>query len=848
MRRASTVKAGQNAAMHNTPSLWSLVSRRLWRDARAGDLRLLIVGVALAVAAVTAVAFLGDRLDRGLQRDAAALIGGDLVLLTDQPIPASVRAEAEASGLQHGRTVNFPSMVRADDAHGGASRLAALKAVDQHYPLRGELTLREGERARSPAPGTVWVDPAVLDSLSLAMGDTLWVGEAPLRIAGVIDNEPDRGAGFLAFAPRVMFHLDDLARTQLVQPASRVSYRLALAGTPEQRGVVQALGERWKAEIESGRLRGARVENLEGGRPELSQTLSRGQRFLSLVALLAAVLSAVAVALAARDFAQRHLDECAMLRVLGLSRARVAAAYALEFLLVGLGATLLGLLGGLAVQALLLQLLQGLVSADLPPPGAMPVALGLGLGLCLLVAFGLPPVLRLAGVPPLRVLRRDLGEVAGGAWWVALLGLGGFASLLMLVAGDLKLGGITLLGFAVAAAVLSGVAWFALWALRRTVGRHAPVWLRLAVQQLASRPGAAVAQVAALGTGLLALVILVMVRTDLLDSWRAATPERGPDRFVINLLPEQGEPFRATLAAAGVQPMDWHPMFRGRLVAINDEAVAGRRFATERAQRLTDREFNLSHTNTLPSHNQTVGGAWRQEGLSVEEGLARELGLKLGDRLAFDVAGQRVEAPITHLRHVDWSSMRVNFFVIFQQAEMAVPSTWIATYRAPPDASLDRRLSAQFPNLTLVDVSAQIAQVQRVLGQVADAVQLLFGFTLAAGVVVLVSSVTASREVRQRETALMRAMGAERSLLARMQRSELLGLGALAGLLAGGLALGVGALLATQVFEFAWRPQPWVPLGAVVGGALLAWGAGWWGLRGVLRRPVVQTLREASVE
>lgn len=826
-------------------SLWQLVWQRLWRDARAGDLRLLIVGVALAVTAVTAVAFLGDRLEQGLKRDAAALIGGDLVLGQDKPTPEVWRERASQNGLVASHTTSFPSMARADDAHGGGSRLVAVKAVDAAYPLRGHVLLQGGQRASAPQAGTAWVDVAVLDSLSLKLGDTLWLGEAPLRIAGVIDNEPDRGAGFMAFAPRVMLAQADLAATQLIQPSSRVTYRMAVAG---QGPALQALKTDLDAAINKGQLRGARLETLEGGRPELSQTLDRGQRFLSLVALLAALLSAVAVALAARDFAQRHLDECALLRVLGLTRARVAAAYALEFLIVGLGATLLGLLGGLAVQALLFELLQGLVAADVPAPGWMPYALGLGLGVCLLVAFGLPPVLRLAQVPPLRVLRRDLGGAVAGGWWVALLGLGGFAALLMLVARDVTLGAITLVGFSVAAVVLGGLAWGAVLLLKRSVGSGAPVWLRLATQQLASRPAMAVAQVAALGLGLLALAILVMVRTDLLDSWRAATPEKGPDRFVINVLPEQGEPFKAKLAEAGVKPLDWHPMFRGRLVSINGEPVAGKTFATARAERLVEREFNLSHTATNPDHNQTVGGQWAGQGLSVEEGLAQELGLKLGDEMGFDVAGTVQTQRITHLRKVDWSSMRVNFFVIFQQAQMDVPSTWIATYRAPTDATLDRRLSAAFPNITLVNVAAQIAQVQRVLGQVADAVQLLFGFTLAAGLVVLVSSVTASREARQRETALMRAMGADQRLLARMQRAELLGVGALAGVLAGGLALGVGALLARQVFDFAWTPQPWVPLGSLAAGALLAWAAGWWGLRGVLRRPVVETLRQASAE
>jgi putative ABC transport system permease protein len=355
--------------------------------------------------------------------------------------------------------------------------------------------------------------------------------------------------------------------------------------------------------------------------------------------------------------------------------------------------------------------------------------------------------------------------------------------------------------------------------------------------------------------GLLALVLLVLLRTDLIRSWRAATPPDAPNRFVINIQPEQGDAFRARLAEAGVARFDWYPMIRGRLVTLNGKPVRAEDQAEERARRLTDREFNLSHAAQLPGHNQVVAGRWsadEADGLSVEQGIAETLGLKLGDRVGFDIAGQVVEARITSLRKVDWGSMRVNFFVMFPRAHMeGVPSSLIAAYRAPDGKegrTLDNRLAREFPNITNIDVSVSIAQVQRVLDQVIRAVEFLFGFTLATGLVVLFAAVTATREARAKEFAVMRAMGAGSRLLAQVQRAELLGVGWLAGLLASFAAVAVGYALARYAFEFTWNPSPWVPLAGGIAGALLALAAGWWGLRDVLRRPVVETLRRASAE
>ena len=836
-------------------SSWTLGWRTLWRDLRSGELRLLMVAVTLAVAALTSVGFFADRLQGGLQRDARQLLGGDVVLVSDHaPAPRWAR-QARAEGLDSALTLGFPTMGRAPDAQGGATRLVALKAVEAGYPLRGQLRLardardRVGEPTRGvPAQGQAWVDPSLLEALALRRGDTLLLGDSALRITELIALEPDRGTGFMSFAPRVLINASDLPATGLVQPASRISWRLALAG-PEP--AVQRYRAWAEAELAQPGVAGVRLETLDSGRPEMRTTLDRAGKFLNLVALLAALLSAVAVALAARGFAARHLDASAMLRVLGLPQRRIAGAYVTEFALVGLCASVAGVLIGWAVHHVFVALLAGLVDSALPAPSLWPVLLGLGIGLTLLVAFGLPPVLQLAQVPPLRVLRRDVGALKPASLAVLALGVAGFAALLLAVSADLVLGLIAVGGFAVAVLLFALLSWAAVRLLRRLVHeQRAPRWLVLATRQLSARPAYAVVQVSSLAVCLLALVLLVLLRTDLIASWRAATPADAPNRFVINVMPDQGEAFRATLRAAGVSRMDWYPMFRGRLVAINGRDVNPVDYAEERARHLVDREFNLSHAAEQPAHNRIAAGRWvanEAGAISVEQGLADTLRLKLGDTLRFDVAGTPVEARVSSLRQVDWASMHVNFFAMFPLAEMPeVPVTWIAAYRAPGAPGFDNALVRQFPNITNVDMEQSIAQVQRVLDQVISAIEFLFGFTLAAGLIVLFAAVSATREERAREFAIMRAVGASSALLARVQRAELLGVGLLAGALASGVALAVGWALARYAFDFNWSAPPWVPLAGSLAGALLALAAGWWSLREVLRRPVVQTLRSAA--
>ncbi len=838
----------------NGSSAWALGWRTLWRDVRAGELRLLIVAVTLAVAALTAVGFFADRLQGGLERDARQLLGGDVVVVSDNPPPPQFAERARQLQLQSVVTVGFPTMGRAPDDKGGASRLVALKSVPSGYPLRGALRVANapgeaGSTTRDiPARGEVWVDAPLLESLGLKVGDPLLLGDATLRIGRILTLEPDRGSGFMSFAPRVMLNDADLAATALVQPASRLTYRLAVAGEDAAVRQFQTWAE---AAVQAREMHGMRIESLDSGRPEMRQTLARAEKFLSLVALLAALLSAVAVALAARGFANDHLDASAMLRVLGQSQRRIAGAYTVEFALVGLFSSALGVVIGYGVHHVFVQLLAGLVDAALPAPSLWPVVFGLGMGMTLLFTFGLPPVLQLAQVPPLRVMRRDLGALKPASWLVLVLGVTGFAALLLAVSRDLKLGLIAVAGFGGAVALFAGLAWLAVKLLRRLVNEAtAPRWLVLATRQISARPVYAVLQVSSLAVGLLALVLLVLLRTDLIGSWRAASPPDAPNRFVINIMPDQAQDFQQQLKVNQVARYDWYPMIRGRLVQVNGRDVHPDDYAEDRAKRLVDREFNLSTAAQVPEHNPVVAGRWtdnEQGAISVEEGIAETLGLKLGDRLTFDIGGVQNEARITSLRKVDWGSLRANFFVMYPVDHLPdVAVTYLAAYRAPDTPGFDNALVRQFPNITNVDMASTLAQVQQVLDQVIRAVEFLFVFTLAAGLVVLFAAVTATREERAREYAIMRAGGARASLLRQVQRAELAGVGLLAGFLASAVAMAIGWALARYAFDFVWTASPWVPIAGALAGALLAWVAGWWGLREVLRRPVMTTLRQAA--
>ena len=822
--------------------------RMTMRDWRAGELRFLLVSLVIAVAALASVGFFVDRMRTGLVRDAHQLIGADLVVISDLPADPSWQAEARRLGLQTAQTAAFPSMALAGKGDDPLSQLASIKAVTPGYPLRGHLTLDNNEVARGiPAPGTVWVDPAMLEALNLHMGDTLKLGRMQFTVARSIEREPDRGTSFANFAPRVMLPLSDIPATQLIQNGSRVTYRLLASGDTE----TVAAFQKWMQDtIKSANLRGVSIESLESSQEDLRNTLDRARKFLSLVSLLSAMLAAVAVAMAARRFMLRHLDACAMLRCLGLTQNQVTVLYLLEFLIVGIAGSLLGAVAGFGAHYVLIEWLGKLVTDDLPAASIVPGLQALATGLVLLVGFAVPPILQLRDVPHNRVIRRE--QDAPRVATVSSYGLGllAFLGLLLWQAGDLKLSALTAGGFLGCLLLFALLAWLGLRALRsmRTASRHS-AW-RFAVAALQRRPGATVVQVVSLALGLMALLLLTVIRGDLVDAWRKSTPADAPNHFIVNIQPDQEHDVSTRLAQAGVQDPKLYPMIRGRLVRINGKTITGTTYAEDRARRLVDREFNLSTMHDAPAKNQIVAGKWYDDSApeaSVEEGIAKTLDIHLGDTLAFDVASQTVEAKVTSLRKLDWGSMRVNFFVIINPKAMAdMPQTWVTAFRLPEQAgSFVNTLTRDYPNLTVIDVGSILRQIQSVVDQVVTAVEFLFLFTLASGVLVLYAALAGSQDERTREAGLLRALGATRAQLSRAQWIEFTLIGGLAGLLAASGAAAVGWGLAKWAFTFEWKFEPLVWLAGIAAGALCSFIGGQLGLRNVLNQPPLRTLREA---
>ena len=835
--------------------------RMLRRDARVGELRLLVAALVVAVAALSAVGFFADRVRQALEREANQLLGADLLLSADHQWPPTIAQQALERGLAIAQTQTFPSMVTLGQGDRLRAQLAEIKAVSDGYPLRGKLRVADRQGAGDspatgiPPPGTIWIDERLASALSAKVGDTLSVGQQSLRIAAVLTLEPDRGVNFFSVAPRLLMNIADLPATALIQPGSRISYRLLLAG--EAKAVAA-----FRSRVEKSLGRGERIEDAQNARPEIRAALDRAQKFLGLSALLTVVLAAVAVALASRRYMQRHLDPCAVMRCLGATQSFLLRVFLAQFALLGLLSALLGCILGYFAHFALYSWLAQLLAIPLPQPGLLPALQGCLIGVLLLFGFSLPPLLQLKQVSTLRVLRREFssgdlppGRLLGGY----ALGLAALAGLMFWVAGEVRLGAYVVGGFAAAMLIFALVARAAIrvaalvrGGARSRTGAGGIGW-RYGLATLERRSAASVVQIVALSLGFMALLLLTVTRNDLLDAWQRAIPRDAPNRFVVNIQPDQLGDVRRAFAGNQLNA-EFAPMVRARLARVNAQEIGPANFEDERAKRLIDREFNLSYRMDLPQGNATTAGRWfsaadaGQGVASVEDGLAKTLGLKVGDRLEFVIAGETVKMQVVGLRKLNWDSMRVNFFVLTPPAVLkAYPASWITSfYLAPERADFVNRLIGAFPNLTVVDVAAIVRQLQAIIDQVAQAVQFVFLFTLAAGIIVLYAALASAADERRYELALMRALGARREQLRATLLAEFAAIGGLSGLIAALGAIAVGQFLAQRVFQFEVAIAYWLPLAALLGGAALVTAAGWFAATRLLGAPPLDALRSGG--
>ena len=824
-----------------------IAMRMLRRNWSAGELRVLLLALFIAVASVTTVGFFADRVQSALDRQANELLGGDLVMIADKPIPPEFAEGARRGGLSVAQTRTFPSMVSAT----GGVNLAEIKAVTPGFPLRGRIRITdalggaEREVDGGPAPGTVWIASALAGRIDARAGDSLQVGRAPLRIAAIITREPDSVLDYFGIAPRVLMNDADVAATGLVQVGSRIAHRLLVAGDPVR---VQQYRQASVPKL----ARGQRMEGVRDARSEVRVALERAQRFLGLASLLSVVLASVAVALAARRFSQRQIDAAAMMRCLGATQADLFGIHAWQFVALGIVACVLGSAAGYAAQAVLAQWLAAFFTVALPLPGPLPGLRGAVIGFVLLLGFTLPPLLRLRNVSTLRVLRRDMAAAEPLSLAAFALGLAALASLIVWQAGDVKLGSIALAGFAAALLAAAAAGYVLIRIVARARGAAQGPW-RYGLANLRRRTWASLVQIMALGLGLMAMLMLTLVRTELITKWQQSMPPDMPNRFAINIQSDQLPEVRRYFGGLGMATPDLYPMVRGRLISIGGREVAQAQFTDERAKRLVEREFNLSWAEAIRPDNRVVAGEFWKPGsrdaqFSVEEGLAKSLGIKLGDALAFDVAGSRFDARVTSLRKVDWDSFKPNFFVIASpQLLQSYPASWITSFHlAPGREDVVTGLVRRFPNVSVIDLSAMMAQFQRITDQVSRAVEFVFLFAIAAGLVVLFAAITSTQDERVFEGAILRTLGANRRQLMVLQLAEFLTIGLLAGTIASAGAVGLAMVLSDRVlgvaYEFHWQ----LPLiGILVGGAGVAI-AGLLGTRKAVSSPPLQTIRAVT--
>ncbi|CAE6925133.1 putative ABC transporter, permease protein [Pseudomonas marincola] len=832
--------------MTNLPllRLFKLALRQLLREARAGEIRVLFFALLVAVAASTAIGYFSARLNSGMQLRASEFLAADLRLsASTQASPEQIEAGL-ALGLNHASSVEFSSVIATDTG----IQLASVKAVNEAYPLRGRLKsaaqpYAQEQVSAGPKPGEAWAEARLFAALNLKAGDSIDVGNKTLRLSRVLTYEPDRGGDFYSLTPRVLINLADLDATGVVQPGSRVKYFELWSGESD------ALAQ-YKTALQPTLAANQRIQGARDSNRQIGGALGRAERYLNLSSLAAVLLSGVAVALSATRFAARRFDASALLRCFGLSRRQALTLYSIQLGLLGLSACLCGALVGWLAQYGLFFLLDGLLPGEIPAAGVWPALAGIATGLVALAGFALPPLAALGRVPPLRVLRRDMLPVPASSWLVygaALLALGLIMWRLSL---DLPLTLALLGGGLLTACLLGGLLLLALRSLRRIMAQASLPW-RLGLGQLLRHPIAAAGQSLAFGLIILAMALIALLRIELLSTWQDQLPADAPNQFALNIVPAEKEAFAQQLQAISPHAAPLYPVVPGRLTAINGQAVRQLVSKDSRGERATQRDLSLTWAADLPGDNQLVAGSWWSQekreipGVSVEEKLAENLELKIGDTLTFNVGGLNREARVTSLRSVDWNNFQPNFYMIFEPGTLQdMPVTYLTSFYLP--AGNDKQLvelSRAFPAVTLLGVDALLSQLRSILAQVTLAIEFVLAFVLAAGFAVLFAGLQTTLDERIRQGALLRALGAERKIVINARRAEFAMLGATSGVLA---ALGcelISYLLYRYAFNLEWSPHPWLLILPVIG-ALAVGAAGIWGTRKALNSSPLTVLRE----
>ena len=822
--------------------------RSFGRELRSGEVLVLLTAVGLAVAALTAVGFLTDRIGKAVARQANEVLAADLRLRSQEPIPEQWSALARDYNLQTAETLFFPSVVFAGDA----SALAGIKVVGANYPLRGAVRVADrmfGEQRvvdGIPAPGEVWADGALLARIDADVGDTLGVGELDLVVTAILTYRPDQSIGFASLAPSLMMNIEDIPRSGLIGEGSRVSYALLVAG--EENDVAA-----FNAAIEPQLPEALRIRSQEESSERAYNAADRAQRFLSLTAVISLLLSAVAVAMSARRFAHRRMDTVALMKSLGATQKFVISVALVQLILLGVLGILAGSVIGYAAEEVLSRILADLLAGDLPEPGMRPVLLASVSAMVLLLGFALPSLIQLRNTPPLRVLRHDAMPPAPSRLLVAGMSLAAVALLLYRSVGDPVMLAILIGGIIVIAAALYLVGRGLVALIGRARSGVGVAW-RYGLANVARRGRDSAVQVVAFGLGLTVLLLLTLVRTDLLEGWRTTLDEDAPNHFMINIQPDEVDDVAALFAENGVAPPTFTPMVRARMTTINGESVKERSYPNEDGRWLANREANLSWTAELSSSNELLEGEWWPAGydgpplVSIEEESATNAGISIGDRMTFVVAGQEVAAEVASIRKVNWDSFQPNFFIVLSPGALDdMPTTYISSMKIEAgQQSVLVDLVRAHPTISVIDLNAILQQVRGIIEKASLAVQAVFVFTLAAGIAVLFAAVQSTIDERRFESAMLRALGARRRTVVAGVMAEFAALGLAAGILASAGASVLAALVAIRVFQLPYTFSPMLWLVGIAAGVFVVCVSGYFAARGAVNAAPADVLRGAA--
>ena len=821
---------------------FSLALRQLRREFRLSEYLVLIFALILSVAAVTSVGFFANRVERAMGAQAATLLAADAVVSSPGVIGSEVHDKAGALQLSTSEVIEFPSVVLNE---AGDTSLVAVKATGAGYPLRGEVRLSEelygtDRAARSvPAPGEVWVDPRIAGTLQIEVGDVLSLGDLQVKVAGFIAFEPDRSGGVFQMAPRVMMSLQDLPDSGLLGEGSRARYRLLMAGETAD---IDQFSE-WVEKEGDANLR---YRTVEDGSPAVQSALVNARRFLGLAAAVAVLLSGAAVALAARQIAERDMDTGALMRAFGANSRSVIRIVLIRLALLALMAAVLGSIIGFFAQSVLTGLLSQFFQTELPKPTLAPLIGGISCAALALAGFCLPVISRAATAPVIRVLRRDLPMAQPSIWVVIVSALAAMLVLLTWLTHDIRLGALLIVGVVAVVFIL----WLIARGLVALAARVKSPSLRRALEGLRRRPASISLQISAFSVGLLALLLLAIVRTDVLNTWQRQIPEDAPNFFMINIQPQDVPAMTDFLAARGISTDELYPMIRGRLESINDKPVGEDGYENDRMRRMTERDFNLSYQAQARADNKVVAGEWwpadtTETFFSVEEEFAEEIGIELGDTLQFKIADRTVSGEVNNLREVEWESFAVNFFVVGSPPGLeGLPASFVTSLRVDVDHSdFVRDAVKEFPSVTVIEIGKMIERVTGILDRAALAVQYVFVFTLLAGVLVLVAAVLATRRERFHEAAILRTLGASRSYLSAGMSREFILIGLLAGLMGSTIAAAVAWAMIELVMELDYRFNPVIWLLGTLLGVVAIWIAGVIASRPVLKQSPLAVIR-----